>query len=776
MLRNTLLLFLLSITSITIAQPLQTVRGTVIDKNSNTPISYASVVVLNTIPLLGTTTDSLGNFNIAKVPVGRYDIKVSSIGYENYILPEVLVISAKQTVLNIQLLQTSNALAEVTVTPAVNKEQPLNHMATVSARMLSVDEAKRYAGGFDDPARLASAFAGVGANSGVNGIIVRGNAPKFLQWKMEGIEIPNPNHFGELKAFGGGILTGLSSQMLANSDFFTGAFPAEYNNALSGVFDIKMRKGNNQTREHTISIGLIGVETSSEGPFLKGKKSSYLFNYRNSTLALLEPLLPENANSIKYQDLSFKLHFPTKRAGTFSVWGIGLTDGASANPKTDSTKWFYEDDKQKDRIKFSMGAAGITHRYFFNPTLYLNTTLATTSQSTDWESQILNSQLVLNPFSRITYTNQNLVLSSYVNKKFGTKHTNKTGIVLTQMRYDMNLKQSITSTLQTIVNTKGSSELLTAFSSSAIQLNSSWVLHAGINAQLFTLNNQYTIEPRLGLKKQLNRKSNIALAYGAHSRLELLNYYFNNSLATGEIAVNKKLDFTKAHHFVVSYQHQLANYINLKIEPYFQYLYNVPVVAGTSFSFINLQTDWFFAQKLQNTGLGQNLGIDLTLEKYLSKGYYYLVTASVFDSKYKGGDGIWRNSRFNRNIIANFLIGKEWQVGKNKQNLVGVNVRFSYQGGNRYSPVDVNTTMQLKEVVYDETKAFSKQANATFATHFTISYKKNKPKSTREVALKVLNLNAQPDFYGYKYNYINHTIDKDLATVVLPNLSYKIEF
>lgn len=759
-------------------QPFQSVKGTVVDKASNSPIPFANVTLLNSNPLLGGVTDTIGNFSIPNVPVGRYDLKVSCVGYEDAIVREITVISAKQTMLTISIKESDKMLQEVIIKPDVNKEQPLNSMATLSARMMSVEEAKRYAGGFDDPARLASAFAGVASNSGFNGIIVRGNAPKYLQWKMEGIEIPNPNHFGDLKSFGGGILTGLSSQMLANSDFFSGAFPAEYNNALSGVFDISMRKGNNEKKERTIQIGLIGIDYSEEGYFKKGGKASYLYNYRNSTLALLEPLLPENAEKIKYQDLSFKLNFPTNKAGVFSFWGIGLIDGASAKPKTDSLKWFYKDDKQKNDIQMKNGSVGLSHKYFFSNNTYIKTTLASTGSTTDWRAQILNRQLELKPYSHIENTNWNYVLSSYINKKFNSHHTNRTGILVTQMNYNILLNKSLVDGELPIeiVNSKGSSTLLSGYSSSSFNLTPKLIMNLGVNGQFFTLNNHYTIEPRVGFRQIISRKHSIALAYGLHSRLENLNFYLNNSLISGEEAVNKNLDFTKAHHFVLSYDYNLTNMLHLRIEPYFQKLYSVPVVNASSVSFINLQSDWFFADKLQNTGEGKNYGIDLTLEKYISKGYYFLFTTSVFASKYKGGDNIWHDSRFNRNYVFNFLIGKEWQVGRNKQNTFSINTRLSYQGGNRYSPVNETATYIAKDIVYDDTKAFSMQSDPILNVHFTTSYKINRKKSSHEIALKILNAKGQADFYGYKYNYQKNTIDKDASSVVLPNLSYKIEF
>jgi len=771
--------FILVIATIrVIAQPTQTIRGTVVDDASNTPVAFATVGVLQTDPFLGATTDTSGNFTISNVPVGRYDIQVKFIGYEPAIIREITVISAKQTYLTIQLKENASMLDEVVIKPRVNKEQPLNTMATVSAKMLSVEEAKRYAGGFDDPARLASSVAGVASNTGENGIIVRGNAPKFLQWKMEGIEIPNPNHFGDLNSLGGGTVTALSSQMLANSDFFTGAFPAEYNNALSGVFDIAMRTGNNQKREHTLQVGLLGIDASSEGPFKKEGRSSYLFNYRYSTFALLAPLLPEDASSIKYQDLSFKLNLPTEKAGIFSIWGLGMTDGASAKAETDIAKWEYADDSEHNDIKQNMGVAGISHKYFFKNNAYLKTTLASTATHTDWTTEKLNQELSLQPQSKIANTNWNFILSSFLNKKFGARHTNKTGILLTGMMYDIQLNNSLAlgGPLHEIVNAKGFSTVISGYSSSSINLTDKLQMNIGINSQVFTLNNNYTIEPRLGFRQQLSKNKSIGLAYGLHSRLEKLNYYFNNSLSTGETAVNKDLDFTKAHHLVLSYDQNITELIHFKVEPYFQQLFSVPVIADSSFSFINLQNDLFFGEKLQNTGEGRNYGLDLTLEKYISKGYYYLFTASLFNSEFKGGDNVWRSTRFNRNYVFNFLIGKEWQLGKSKQNTLSLNSRFCYQGGNRYSLVNEAASHIEKEVVYDETNAFELRAKPALNVHFTASYKVNKKKSSREIALKILNVTGQPDFNGYQYNLINNRIEKDLASVLIPNLSYKIEF
>lgn len=757
-------------------QVVQNIRGTVCDAASDSPLPYATVVLMNADSPTGTTTDSSGNFILKNIPVGRYNIEVSYLGYDPAIVREVLLTSAREVVLDISLQENLTTLREVVIRPTINKSQPMNTMALSSARMLSVEEASRYAGGFDDPARLASAFAGITTNIGDNGIVVRGNAPKFLQWRLEDVEVPNPNHFAEVAGFGGGGLTALSSQMLGNSDFLTGAFPAEYGNALSGVFDIKLRTGNNERVQNTASVGTIGIDLSSEGPFKKGGKASYLFNYRYSTFALIPDFLPEGADAMRYQDLSFKMNFPTKDAGTFSVWAIGLIDGTGEDAKTNKDEWEYVNDKQKFKSKLYMGALGVAHRFWFNNDMYWKTTLAATVNGIDVNSEQLNDQIVLQPENKIKRTNWNFVLSSFINKKFNAKHTNRTGITLTGMAYDMLLKNAdpFPNDMKTIADESGTSALLAAYSNSSFNLSDRWTVNIGLHGQYFALNNHYSIEPRAGVRYNLSSNKSLGLSYGLHSRLELLNYYFTRS-ETGEL-INKDLDFTRAHHLVLSYDWNIGKDYHLRIEPYVQYLYSVPVIPDSTYSFLNMKDEWFVNDKLTSDGKGLNYGIELTFEKYMSKGYYYMLTASLFNSRYKGGDGVWRDTRYNRNYLFNFLIGKEWMVGRSKQNMFSANVRFSYQGGDRYSPIDNIASLARQEAIYDENNAYSRQLSPIFLSHFTVSYKINRKKVAHDFFIKMLNATGYEEYFGHSYNFKTNKVDVVREGIMMPNLGYKIEF
>lgn len=757
----------------------QTIKGKINDDASQEPLPFATIVVIGTDPIIGTTSDIDGNFSIENVPVGRYDLKISFLGYEPIIKPEVVVTSAKAVILNIGLIENAYSLNEIVIKPRVIKEKPLNKMATVSARMLRVEEANRYAGGFDDPARLASSFSGVAVNNvGSNALIIRGNAPKFLQWKIEGVEIPNPNHFANLGAFGGGGLTALSSNLLANSDFFTGAFPAEYNNALSGVFDIKMRNGNSSEFEHSVEVGAIGIDFASEGPLSKKNNASYLINYRYSTLGLISSLLPENAEGINYQDVSFKLKLPTVKAGLFSIWGIGLIDNSKSIPEIKIADQNYFQDIEEQDVKQFMGAFGLNHRFIFENSAYLNSTVAVSVNGIDLNTERLDSSSSLQPENEIKNTNFNITFKSFLNKKFSPKHTNKTGITVRGMSYELDLKEAngtTTNNLNTIVSENGFSALVSAYSGSSFSLKD-WQINVGLNTQLFTLNNNFTIEPRLGLGYQLNEKNNLSFGYGLHSRIEPLNIYFANTINTTSTQANKDLDFSKAHHFVLAYDWNITEKLHLKIEPYFQYLFDIPVVANSTTSLLNLQNDWFINDAYVNKGKGQNYGIDLTLEQYIIKGLYYLVSGSVFESKYKTNTNIWYNTRFNKKYLFNALLGKEFKVGKKKQNVLSLNLKLSLQGGNRHSRIDNSASVIEQDVVYNETTPFTEQVQTSFITHFTANYEWYKKETSHKLSLKILNATNSEEFEGHRYNIKTNQIDEFREALIIPNISYKISF
>jgi hypothetical protein len=289
------------------------------------------------------------------------------------------------------------------------------------------------------------------------------------------------------------------------------------------------------------------------------------------------------------------------------------------------------------------------------------------------------------------------------------------------------------------------------------------------------LNNNTSLEPRAGLSWMLSPRHVLSIGYGRHSQLESIRYYLaQRETETGVQQPNKNLDFTHADHLVLGYDFQITDQIRLKIEPYYQYLSNVPVRANDSFSFINLKDERYFNDPLVNKGTGTNIGIDVTLEKFLSNNFYYLVTASVFDSKYKGGDGIERDSRYNRNYVINALVGKEIFIKRN--NILGLNVKFTAMGGERTSPVLYDASLAERRVIYDETRAFEKTLSASNYLDISVTYRINHPGISHILALQVKNILGSANDYGYIYDYQTQDLTRDEMVIVLPSISYKVEF
>lgn len=753
----------------------QKIGGVVTDRLSGKQLAAVSIRVMEKPDLVAVTSDK-GEFVFTNLPVGRYTVQAYCLGYELTVIKEIMLTSQKEVALEIAMDPTHYTLNDVVV--VANKERASNKMALTGGRLLRIEEVNRYAGGMDDPARLVSSFAGVSTSLGNNGVSVHGNAPSMLQWKLEGIEIPNPNHFADIATLGGGILTSLSTNVLANSDFYNSAFPAEYNNAVSGVFDLKLRTGNNRKHEHTFQAGLLGLDFASEGPLSRNNDDSYLINYRYSTTGLMSKLSAGETNGqlLDYQDLNFKLNFPSKHKGTFSMWGNALVDRFRTKKEPESSRKYTDDHKSSKTDQMS-AAAGITHRYFFENGGVLRTTLATTYSNNKATEDIFSDSTEM-PYLNLRNRYTNLILTSSFDKKYAEKHSNKTGFTVTNMYYNTLLDRSpfVGKPLQAISEGKGTTTLLSAYSSSLIEFNKKIYITLGLNAQLLTLNNHWTVEPRAAIRWSSGPKSSIAMAYGLHSRMEKMDVYLVRDKANGQ-PLNKDVDFTKAHHLSLSYQYKVSDNMRIKLEPFYQYLFHVPVIADSSYSILNRNL-FYVEDALVNRGKGQHVGLDITIERYLQKGVYYMLTATLFDAKFAGGDAIWHNGKFNRRFIINGLTGKEWFMNKQQRDLLSVNVKLTLQGGERYAPVLEKSSLNHpdKEIQYEEKNTFAKQFSPMFIANYSISYRLNRLNRSHEIAIKWLNVTGAKEYYGHQYNLKTGIIEPKKQATSLFNILYRMDF
>ncbi|MEI7484675.1 MAG: TonB-dependent receptor [Ignavibacteriota bacterium] len=757
----------------------QNIRGQVVENVTKIPVEGAVVQLQMGNEKRGTETAKDGYFVIENVPPGRYNVVISMIGYNPITVSNVIVTTGKETFLNVQLESTNLSTEVITVIDELEKDKPLNNSALTSARSFSIDETKRFAGTFDDPMRAVQNFAGVMSSPNINsnGIVIRGNSPKGLLWRLDDVSIPNPNHFSYSGQKSGG-LTIFSSQLLTNSDFFTSAFPSEYGNALSGVFDMKFRNGNSFKREHAVQVGIQGLDLASEGPLFKTGNSSYLINYRYSVLGFLQLIDKDMKNKVPtYQDLSFKINLPAGNAGTFTIFGIGGTDKSKFDPDADSTKWEKLDDRTKTTLNNTMGAFGLTYAVPLGRNTLLKTILSGSGQTVDYEKGFMNTSYNVEPVDNVSHKTSQLSGSAYINHKFSPSHLNKTGVTYTQMYFNSNIssQNQFTGNYETFVNDKGNTGIVQAYTQSTVNLRERLILSGGVNFSHFVLNSTSTVEPRLSAKYFLTDRSAISVGYGNHSQYEDISVYLSQNQTTGGTITkpNINLEPSRANHFVLGYDAMLSSNLHLKVEGYYQDLYNIPVMRNSYYSMLN-NPGGYFNDSLVNTGTGKNIGVDVTFEKFLSNNFYYLFTASVFSSKYKGGDGTERNGRYNSNYAINLLAGKEFYT--KSQNVWGLNLKASYNGGEYYIPVDLQESISQNREVLDYTQVYTKNLKPFLYLDFTVNYRVNYSKTSLVFTAQAKNILNSKTVLGYSYNSFTKTVDEQAEMGFLPMFSVKYEF
>lgn len=788
---STLAALLLSIACAEAQEVTQSIRGSVIDAESHHPLIGANVVLLNSDPLRGATTDIDGQFKLEEVPIGRHDLEITYIGYEPVVLSSLLLTAGKELVLQLELIESAISMQVVEVVATSDKAETLNEMATVSARSFSVEETSRYASSFYDPARMARNFAGVtlgGSGDLENEIIVRGNSPRGVLWRLEGIEIPNPNHFSALGGSGGAISM-LSSSTLSTSDFYTGAFPAEFGNASSGVFDLNLRTGNNDHREYAFMIGALGIEAAAEGPFSAGGRASYLVNFRYSTLAALKAvgLNPVGDVLPEYQDLSFKVNLPTGKMGTFSLFGLGGTNRAFYDPEPDSLSWVdteFEEYGFEERNK--VGTLGLSHRLLLTDHSYLRTVVAVSGEDYTEEIYWLDSE---NNYDRVLdetahFLTKTARVSSTYTHKFNARHTLRAGGIASHydFSYDLQYVDDSEDVLKTVFASEGKTQLYQAFAQWKYRLNDKWTLNNGVHYTYFALNGNYSIEPRTALQWQLSERHALSIAAGIHSKPEHVSFYFIEETVPGQARTtpNHDLEIMKSAQLVLGYDWRLSENLRLKTEAYYQHLYDVPVENDPTQTGAVLNSadlwDIIGAEPAVNDGKGRNYGVDLTLERFFADQYYFMVTGSLFESKYTPLNGIEYDTRYNSNYQLNVLGGKEFKVGKGKDDIFGINLKLLLAGGNRNTPIDLAASIEKGETVWVEDQPWAIKNPDYFRTDIGLSYKINGKHITHTILLDVQNVTNRQNIYFSYYDDEDQRIETYNQTGLFPNFNYRIEF
>lgn len=736
------------------AQNTQTVRVSLKDQNSGLPIAGARV----SIPkyTLVATSDAEGKVRFDQVPLGRFEIEIAAEEYGHRVLRELVLENSRQMVLDLELFQ--NELKEVTVRGEGDRTSAL-----MSVEKITSEQIMRFPATFFDPARLAMTFPGVAnTNDQANNVSVRGNSPAFVQWRMEGVEIVNPNHLSNAGAFSdkpaaaGGGTNILSAQMLGSMSFLSGAFPAGYANAVGGVFDMNLRSGNSEKYQHVIQAGLIGVDLSSEGPLNKRKGSSYLVNYRYSFTGLLG-LAGVNfgGEKIDFQDVSVHLNFPTRKVGTFSFFGVG---GVSSNlfaPDADSTKWESSKDFNNVDFKARMGLLGAKHQVrLFNK--YQWRTVLVNSASEDLRNAYRDEVNVDYDYVAKNYLSFATAISGGLNKWWAFN----AGINLTHQFNKFNFVDS--------------GDLFYSFDQLLVQphvritnrTTSRFNYNIGVMFPYYSLPNSQYAEPRLSASYYLNAKQQVKAAYGLHSQI------VNN-----RVAFYLPYKPVRSHHFTLGYQYDLDTKQTFSAEAFYQDLFNMPKFDSLYQSVMNGYEVGYFPAgyyQLNQKNQGRNFGIELSYKRSLNKGFFALANATLYKSQFKAFDGKFYDSRFSGNYIYNVTGGKEWE--RENGLLFGLNARINWVGGFRDYKIKEFEEDGERIIYYEFWSPLRVKYDDYFRVDVRVYRKKTKKRGSETISLDLQNLTGRQNVAYNYFDTFTMRVEEKKQLGLVPMLNYRWEF
>ena len=761
----------------------QTIRGEVQDAGDKSKLPGAKIVVTNTQTdsLLGTAiTNNNGVFVIEDMPVGRHRISVSSLNYEPIVLEDVMLTSAKELVLDIELIPGTKSLEAVEVLGVGMRGEPMNRMAITSAITITQEQTSTFAGSWDDPLRVAAAYPGVVQQSaGFNEISVRGQSPVGMLYRLEGIPIHNPNHFAAIGS-SGGFVTQFSSAVLGNSDFYSGVFPAELGNATTAAFDFRFRNGNNQEYEHALKASVFGLDIATEGPFSKNSEASYLINYRYSTLGILANLINIGGVEPVYQDLSFNVNIPTKKAGTFKIFGIGGLSNFILGATRDTAEWTPETNRSDQNFGSNSSTIGLSHIYK-TTNGYWHTGFAGSVAEYFSKSNYLLEDLSESLREQSNYIDNRITGTVDYNHKFNDRYSTKAGFIFTHIHHDyLGLRYTVfEETLDTIGNTVGNGQYFQAFAQGKASLGEAFTLTGGAHFLYFLLNDKVGVDPRVGLTYQPNLKSKFTLAYGHHSRVEDLTfYYIQQKNEEGQnVFVNRDVELLKSHQWAFNYSQMLTRSLRLTTEVYYQYLYDVPAEVNGSYSVLNVYNGLPVGE-LANVGEGQNYGLEIMLQQFTHKGFYYMASLAFFDATYRAGDGVWRNMEFNHQFSYNILAGKEFVLKEkeNKKRLMALNLNFRHSGGAWRTPIDLEASQQYGWTRLDNSNPYSLRQPNPMGLDFTLNFQVIRKKVTSKLSVSIKNIFTNravlSEYYDIESNSIKQT--EDYGTI--PIIGYTLYF
>ncbi len=746
----------------------QTLRGTVRDASTGEVISGANLS-LRAAPdslHLSAVSDISGQYFFQNLRPGYYTMSIDYSGYRPMIIREINIAGGKETLLDVNYDQNVD-LPMLTIINSANR-RPLQPLSEIP---LTREQTFRFPATFFDPARLAMTYPGVMNNDDqANGLSVRGNSPAFVRWHLEGTDIVNPNHLTNAGTFSdrptaaaGGVLM-FSAQLLDNSSLLTGSFPAGYGEALGGIMDMNLRRGNNRQHEFTAQTGLIGLDLSAEGPLFEKGKNSYLVNYRYSTVGLLGQMgISFGDEEIDFQDLSFKLNFQGKNGGEWSLFGLGGLSNNVFEHKTDSASI----DEFKDFFDIDYtsktGVIGLSNWSPLGKKGWVKFSLTASTQSNDRTSESAQ----YSEYDSYDYVDESKFSgSATLSQRLSAQWRIMTGVTLTRQyfRYESLLytQPQETPEHQYLVTQPWANATWNS-------LNEKTSIQAGLHSLIFPYKDRVTVEPRLTVTQILAPNHRLALSGGMYSAIAPL------------WLLEEELDIQRAWHGGLRYTWNATPEWIFKGEVFWQQQTDVGVDnTPSTFSLLNENEYKIYQNKtLVYSNAGKNRGLEISAERYFTGGWFALANATLLKSDYRGSDDVWRTSRWHTRYIVNLTGGKEWQRDKRPGQVrsFGINGRLTWTDGLRAMPVDAIASAAAGYTVFDERSGYSIAQRDYVRLDLRVYWKRsfdNRRNST--FAMDFQNVTMRENIAYQYWDSYTQEVETKYQLGLIPNLSWRLEF
>lgn len=742
-----------------------TVEGQVVDVISGMPVRGAAVALSPGNVSLTAATDSSGHYSITAIPVGHYALRVAAMGFDTLEVPELWLRAGKQSVQRIELSPSANTLGTVTIS-AMARERP----AMLGVKAFTVEQSLRWPATFFDPARLVTALPGVAAvNDQANHLSIRGNSPNANAWLLEGVEVVNLNHTGnagtptDLPTLSGGGVNMLSAQMLGTSRLLTGVFPMGYDNALGGILDMRLRDGNAKRREWTLQAGLMGLDASTEGPIGTSTRSSYLVNYRYSTVGLLGALgVDLGDEAITYQDLSFHVALPIGKRGEWHLFGVGGSSSNKFEAVHDTAVWEFDKDSRNITYTSTTGAIGARMRTPVGAKANLSAAMVLSGAYQRREEERLRPDYAVGYRAETQLDERKLAGHVQLEGAAGARFHYEAGASLLERR------------IEGMRNSTTSGWMVRPWVSGRWSLSEHVQAHVGMGVAWFTFSETAIAEPRAGLQWHMRHGRVLGLSAGMRSQMPQWQ-----SFATG--GAGRVIGPTRSHDLVLGYDHPVNGRLSVHAEAYMQVLKDVPIgplMALDNFMVWSVLNAWDEPVRfpLATNGKGRNMGVEASVDHRFANQLFYQANGSLYRSTFTLDGPTEHDSRWDGQFTANVLGGKEFKKAKNDRvRTWGLSMRLCLAGGFREQSIDQRMSAAIGQTAYN-TPDWDAPLADLYRLDLRIYLKRDRKGRTGLWALDLQNAtNARNEAFRY-YDHRQGGVVTKYQLGIIPNLSYRIEF